>query len=394
MNLEEFKQKYKDEPELAGVIRYLISHGFDNRKIMFNFVEAKRKMELWHHKLNRAKEQNIGKTEIILSFDDGYYWAELQDDISKLYESEKMNNCVSTFNNDDHICSLRDKNNKPHISVYFKNGIAQEIRGIGNGTVPPKFLDKVIYLLNYVHAELPKNVLKIMGYIEPESNLANAIKMYFKGYKINTIFEKQYLYTGSKIKQVKKLDKFNIFLYDHLCKTMQCDAALKELVLFNNYDALMVTNVLLEQAIVDGDEKMVNYLLMNTNYTLPFEYLISLLFDFSYSWSPTIFTLLVDHSNNSSEQLNNILYQIYQEKFNDLINRKLFMRIKALIKNCNRIIFDHETVDQLNLTNNYLEGLSFLIRNGLDLKDPDIIASINELSSNKNDLKVLLALSK
>lgn len=79
--------------------------------------EAHKKSEEWHNSLKATGKITDESGEVIIEFEDGYYWIDLKTTYSK-DEANAMGHCGNT-NDGDTLLSLRDKNKSPHVTVAW-----------------------------------------------------------------------------------------------------------------------------------------------------------------------------------------------------------------------------------------------------------------------------------
>ena len=76
-----------------------------------------------------------------------------------------MRHCVASYHgNNTEIYSLRDKNNMPHCTMEKD----QQIKGKGNGSINPKYINYIIAFLEEVGMSVGDNEMKNLGYLNVE----------------------------------------------------------------------------------------------------------------------------------------------------------------------------------------------------------------------------------
>jgi len=110
---------------------------------------------------------------IVHRFEDGYFIKELERDELRA-EGERMGNCIHDYryrydSNEFRIYSLRDKKNKPHVTLEIDpDGNIVEFAGKQNETPIPKYMEKIIAwkgkkepdLYGYPRIRLGKNLIR------------------------------------------------------------------------------------------------------------------------------------------------------------------------------------------------------------------------------------------
>lgn len=96
--------------------------------------------------------------EIIHQYDDKFSWVKIFGRESLYREGYMMNNCVSNYYDDvscnkTNIYSLRDTNNKPHVTLEVKNNVVTQIKGNCNLSVKKEYTD---YVKDFLHNEYVK----------------------------------------------------------------------------------------------------------------------------------------------------------------------------------------------------------------------------------------------
>jgi hypothetical protein len=204
MKLEEFKEKYKEEPHFQDVLEYLIKNGYETKEIMFNFTQAKLKEELWIKSLNGKESTSQGLVSNILLLQNGFSIVQLKNQESRNYEGKLMRHCVSTYTDESEIYSLRDKDNIPHCTLEMKDNFICQIKGVGNGTVSPKYVQYVLEFLDFKNADIEPFEMENLGYFQLDSYFKDFINQNFKGGKfIIDQHDRSFIYTQNKLELIK-----------------------------------------------------------------------------------------------------------------------------------------------------------------------------------------------
>lgn len=122
----------------------------------------------YHQNLKNKQKDKPGRIgKIILSFPEGYNWVDLERGYCDV-ESETMGHCGNRGGiPGDTILSLRDKNNRPHLTFILNNGILGEMKGKNNDKPTPKYHPYIIELLKLPIIKMVKGG----GYL-PENNFS------------------------------------------------------------------------------------------------------------------------------------------------------------------------------------------------------------------------------
>ena len=156
--------KNYDVQEVEHIIDYLVSDKAPKRLVRATYNQIKNNTDKWNKSLIKKAEHIQEKeedTEMILDFKDGFKIVKLIGKNAYDREGFLMRHCVSEyFNKEDEIYSLRDKNNIPHATLS-KN--SQQIKGKGNGSIHPKYIDYILQFLNNLKVEVRESEMKNLG---------------------------------------------------------------------------------------------------------------------------------------------------------------------------------------------------------------------------------------
>jgi hypothetical protein len=154
----------QDQGEFEHIIDYLIHKDFDNLSwASYNLLSKKSKK--WVRMLNQnvatIDEEHGVDIETILDFQDGYRFVKLLSKNAYTREGNLMSHCVSDYyNRDVEIYSLRDSFNKPHCTIEKD----RQIKGKGNGSISPKYIDYVVKFLEWTGMAVRDNEMSNLGY--------------------------------------------------------------------------------------------------------------------------------------------------------------------------------------------------------------------------------------
>ena len=131
--------------KIRTALNYLVVHEIP-AKANCNINDLFIKSESWQRKLLLAQDTKEGLVAKVLVSGDKT-WVELQDFQAFNRESALMKNCVKNYfpsysSKACKIYSLRDKNNKPLVTIEVRDDLVLQIKGISNLT--PVFYDKEI----------------------------------------------------------------------------------------------------------------------------------------------------------------------------------------------------------------------------------------------------------
>ena len=269
--IENFYQKHKHRYEIDHVIDFLKSKYNHKKSINFSYEEALRKTSEWTDSLNKKnkKLKESGKVKIIHKFSKGFNLVRLLDPTSRKWEGLHMGHCVASdcYNNHDGLYSLRDKNNIPKCTIEIYEERVKQIKGKGNGSVSPKYVDMIIKSLSILNAEIETYDLGNLGYY-PLPEILEAYNL-FKNIKIKIFDSKKYMYGGNEIcldeSVFKKLKRDNIDfnLIDIFSKSGQGIEYVKK------YDfstkPLFLIQRFIERSVYNGHSEIFNHLIKGFN---------------------------------------------------------------------------------------------------------------------------------
>lgn len=157
--------------ELEHVIDWLYSSDAPTRLKKMSVVDAKRISSKWMER-NKLKGKNLldSRKDItnFMKFKDGSKIVKLLSKNALEREGFLMSHCLGGYSVRDgyDIYSLRDKNNYPHATfeVAVKDGSFLQIKGKGNGTIHPKYIDRVLGFLKKLGNEVRISEMINLGY--------------------------------------------------------------------------------------------------------------------------------------------------------------------------------------------------------------------------------------
>jgi hypothetical protein len=147
--------------KLDHIIDYLVWYTSENpSKSLINVTwhHVKDGMEEWEKSFEVEETEGLLPGEkTVLNTKSGYSWVELTDKESLDNEGSRMSHCVGGYCNlvlsgDRIIYSLRDKSNKPHITLEYSTTekVIQQAKGTGNSPVSFKYDQDLIELLEFI----------------------------------------------------------------------------------------------------------------------------------------------------------------------------------------------------------------------------------------------------
>jgi hypothetical protein len=231
MKLNEFKQKYGKNPDFNNILDFLIKNGYENKEIMFNFEQAKIKEQEWIKSLNKNKNKTLdGSTKTIKKFANGFKIVQLIDQQARDYEGSNMNHCVASYTDSETLYSLRDKENKPHCTIEVSDNSVSQIKGFGNGKISPKYISYILDFLKTLNFDVNHYDMANLGYRLLTEDLKHSIQKHLSNYKILKVNNTNYIYTGNKLRLIKRIKHYDLSLFCYLCSYDQCRDCFEQLL--------------------------------------------------------------------------------------------------------------------------------------------------------------------
>lgn len=157
--IKSLQNHYKDD--ITKVLHYVNSPLHDNKPNInkLSLEDALKTSEKWHdeieHTIGKEIENETGT--VIMKFDDGYYWIDLETTTCE-DEAEAMGHCGNT-NAGTTILSLRDKKKRPHVTIAYNENEDKftQIKGKGNNKPIPEYHKYIVDLIIYLDVKMFKS---------------------------------------------------------------------------------------------------------------------------------------------------------------------------------------------------------------------------------------------
>lgn len=177
------KLQKTSESELEHIIDYLTSDAAPKRLRKMSFRDAKRKAQHWseaNQKKGRDLIDSEEDIEMVFSFPDGSFVAELKTKKAYQREGTLMGHCLGGYNPQDNmiIYSYRDEKNNPHATFEVRknsNEISQ-VKGKGNGEIHPKYIEPVLAFLEYLGMDIRPSEMRYLGYYHVHKGLVGFVR--------------------------------------------------------------------------------------------------------------------------------------------------------------------------------------------------------------------------
>ena len=145
----------------------------------FTFTESMTAQKLWHDelaeklKLNKITIPDLDEERVAFRFSDGMHFLYILDTKDLKYEGKMMGNCVGGSNYKQKIknglslvLSIRDKNNKPHVTIEIDRQSCRLVQQHGNEDPIEKYvklLDEMAFYLSDFDGLKKKETLKFLN---------------------------------------------------------------------------------------------------------------------------------------------------------------------------------------------------------------------------------------
>ena len=199
------KTNQENVGEIEHIIDYLNSSSAPKRLRKMSYEEANKAAAKWletQKKLGMDIIETPEDTELCIDFQDGTRLVRLIGENAYKREGFLMSHCVASYYGKDNteVLSLRDKNNMPHCTIERTDGILNQVKGKGNGSIHPNYINYIVKSLEYLKVNVRESELQNLGYIAlPDGYKEFALTVYDK-ISTSIINGKEYLYILAKPK--------------------------------------------------------------------------------------------------------------------------------------------------------------------------------------------------
>ena len=169
--------QFKKQPEsdtrveIEHIIDFIVSDAAPKSLQMTSFDQMQEKARKWVEDLQKQGAciaETEADTEIVHDFGDGFKLVKLLGKAAFDREGSLMRHCVASYYGKSgiQVFSLRDAQNKPHctMDITSKNGRVNQIKGKGNGSVHPKYINYMITILQKLGKEVNEHDVANLGY--------------------------------------------------------------------------------------------------------------------------------------------------------------------------------------------------------------------------------------
>lgn len=208
-NLANYLTKHEENyQEIEHIVDFLNSDDAPKRLKKMSYEEANLGSKKWVEKLIKKASEVVETeedTEVILNFDDGFSLVKLIGKAAFEREGSIMRHCVASYfeKSDSAVYSLRDSDNNSHCTMEIvknqETDTISQIKGKGNGSIHPRYVDMVIKSLKYFGKSVMSEDLLNLGYADVSKELREIIEKEFTGAKWLTFDNQKFFYKYSKL---------------------------------------------------------------------------------------------------------------------------------------------------------------------------------------------------
>jgi hypothetical protein len=114
--------------------------------------QLKKKIEEWDLSFKKSDEAGSNDYALIFQYSNNYKWVRINSKLGLEYEGSIMNHCVGDYweqvrEGMTYIYSLRDSQNKPHVTVEVTDDAIRQVKG-KNNTIPVNYMSYILDLIN------------------------------------------------------------------------------------------------------------------------------------------------------------------------------------------------------------------------------------------------------
>lgn len=196
----------ENQVQIEHILDFLDSVEAPKRFLKMSYLTAYEQSRLWVKRLAARGSNLEDKKEDIRTIKKigQFKIVELLTENALKREGNLMAHCVASYVNkisDKHkIYSLRDKDNKPHVTFEIsleKSGNVSQIKGKGNGSIHPKYITAVLKFLKSLKSfDVNENDMRHLGYFYLEPTLLEVAKSLDDTLKVVEINKKRFIFRG------------------------------------------------------------------------------------------------------------------------------------------------------------------------------------------------------
>ena len=188
------------------IVDYLLSSDAPTRLRSMAVEAASRKADEWN-KTQQKRGRHIAETDAdveampVEGLRNGRILVRLVGKAAYLREGHCMGHCVASYygRTESTIYSLRDAANNPHCTFEVTTGAnrqVQQIKGKGNGSIHPKYINDVLAVLRHFDLQISPGDMTNLGYVAYSSQTMCLLAE--KGVQLRTLTYggRQYVFAG------------------------------------------------------------------------------------------------------------------------------------------------------------------------------------------------------
>ena len=185
--LEVWQQNPRQEFD-QSIFDYFKGSGIDPLDPFLSYVEFQRQSDQWHKERYEKSKSMKYKTPVTAGEQVGDMFMVTLTEEDEVAEGKNMQNCIGDMcfvGPDNDIYSLRDKKNRPHVSIEIKDGKVSQIKGKQNKTPVPVYINYIVkWFLMHPEIDLGKldgmrinkqQILMLIDRLKPDTLLDRSV---------------------------------------------------------------------------------------------------------------------------------------------------------------------------------------------------------------------------
>lgn len=199
------KEPHTSQTEIEHILDFLKSDKAPARLSKMSYDTAKVQAEKWTKSLQKKGAHIVeGHKDVVKvkAFkESGLTLVRLKGKAAYEREGFLMRHCVASYfgKKESKIYSLRDKDNVPHATLEITGGEVQQIKGKGNGSIHPNYIDAVVYFLEKVaKLEVRSSEMQNLGYLAITQEYEKLAADVGQAITTKRIGKETYAYMGAK----------------------------------------------------------------------------------------------------------------------------------------------------------------------------------------------------
>lgn len=176
------RKNQENQGEIEHILDFLNSDRAPKRLQKMSYAQAKISAEKWVKALTKKGNHldDSNEIEVIKRYKNGFKFVRLVGKTAFEREGFLASHCVVSYfgKKNSEVYSLRDGDNHPHctIEILRKEGLVNQIKGKGNGSIHPKYIKMVLAILKYFNKEIRPTEMINLGYTVLEKYEVSMVK--------------------------------------------------------------------------------------------------------------------------------------------------------------------------------------------------------------------------